>query len=1137
MHLYNLSLQKPSSINISVAGNFSGGKQQEILVSKGASLLELYRVDAETGKMNCLLSQDVFGVIRSVTPFRLIGATKDYIIIGSDSGRIVVLEYKEESNSFEKLHQETFGKTGCRRIVPGQYVASDPMGRATMICAVEKQKFVYVLNRDAEARMTISSPLEAHKNHMLTFACVGVDVGYENPIFACLEVDYTEADLETNGIDSCEKMVTYYELDLGLNHVVRRWSEVNVKEFIDKVPGGSDGPGGVLVCSEGFIEWRHQGQKAHRIPIPRRRNPLESKERDALIVSYSLFKKKGNVKNLVVKYFDSVPRSVSLNVLKTGFLFLATENGHHQNLKEAWIEPRELKNLSVVSSLESLNPIIDCKVMNLTNEETPQFYAACGKGSESSLRILRHGLEISEMAVSELPGNPIAVWTVKKSENDEFDSYIIVSFVNATVILSIGESVEEVQDSGFLNNVKTICVGRLNDDSLVQDGSIQDWKPPGKQTVQQATCNTSQIVLALSGGELVYFEMDLNGNLQEFEEKKQLNSQIISLSLGPVPEGRQRCRFVAVGSEDSTVRIFSLNPDDCLQPLSMQALSSKPCSVLLIEMFDVSHEKDGSLYLNIGLENGVFVRLTVDQITGTLSDARTRFLGPRAVRLGKVALETGNAVLALSTRPWLQYTYQNKSTICPLFYETLEYGSSISSPQCSNGIIAVAGNSLRIFVIDNLGNNFNQQSLPLKYTPRKLLFQPEFKTFVVIESDHNTLTETKKRELIKEKLTDPDDMEDENEDLINKLPEWMREATVNVHEGCHWASCLRVIHPFKGETTFLYEFENNEAAFSVANCSFHTRPGEAFLVVGTSKDTITSPRTCSSGYIYVFKYSSDGTSLDLVHKTPLEDLPLAICGFQGRLLIGMGNCLRLYDLGKKKLLRKCETKKLPNCIVSIHTQGNRIVVGDIQESLHYGLYRPDLNQFYIYADDTLPRWLTCFIPLDYDTMAAADKFGNFFVLRLPKHVAKDLDEDPSGNKLMSDKAFLQGAPHKVTITIIIHLVGTSCSFPLFGGREVLVYTTLQGAIGVFIPFVTKEDVEFFQYLEMHLRNEYPSLVGRDYLSYRSYYLPVKNVIDGELVEQYLSLPTDKKIDIAQAMERNSGDVAKKIQDMRTTVAF
>ena len=63
---------------------------------------------------------------------------KDFLVIGSDSGRIVILEFDKEKKCFVKIHQETFGKTGARRIVPGEYLATDPKGRAIMIGAVEK---------------------------------------------------------------------------------------------------------------------------------------------------------------------------------------------------------------------------------------------------------------------------------------------------------------------------------------------------------------------------------------------------------------------------------------------------------------------------------------------------------------------------------------------------------------------------------------------------------------------------------------------------------------------------------------------------------------------------------------------------------------------------------------------------------------------------------------------------------------------------------------------------------------------------------------------------------------------------------------------------------------------------------------
>ena len=51
---------------------------------------------------------------------------------------------------------------------------------------------------------------------------------------------------------------------------------------------------------------------------------------------------------------------------------------------------------------------------------------------------------------------------------EEYDSYIIVSFVNATLVLSIGETVEEVTDSGFLGTTPTLSCSLLGQDALLQ---------------------------------------------------------------------------------------------------------------------------------------------------------------------------------------------------------------------------------------------------------------------------------------------------------------------------------------------------------------------------------------------------------------------------------------------------------------------------------------------------------------------------------------------------------------------------------------------------------------------------------------------------------------------------------------------
>ncbi|TPX70379.1 hypothetical protein SpCBS45565_g01800 [Spizellomyces sp. 'palustris'] len=1214
MFLYNVTLQQTTGINQAVIGNFAGTKQQEILVARN-SVLELLQPDPSTGKVHSLLTHNVFGIIRSVAPFRLTGSSKDYIVVGSDSGRIVILEYNPAKNTFDRVHEETYGKSGCRRIVPGQYLAADPKGRAVMIGAIEKQKLVYILNRDASTRLTISSPLEAHKSHTLVHDLIGVDVGFENPVFACIEVDYSDVDQDPTGeaFQNAEKVLTYYELDLGLNHVVRKWSDpIDPRSNkLIPVPGGADGPSGVLVCSENYITWRHQDYPSVRVPIPRRPDPLLSSPsangedmdmgRGVIIVSSVMHKLKkgffilvqtedgdvfkitmdytagadgviGGIQNLKIKYFDTIPVATNMCLLKTGFLFVASEFANHylyqiENLGDddeaqmeyqsaelpqgddadeiiVYFNPRGLRNLAIVDELESISPLIDAKVLNLAEDDSPQIYALCGRGARSSFRILRHGLEVSEMAVSELPGNPNAVWTVKANAQEEFDSFIIVSFVDATLVLSIGETVEEVTDTGFLNSTPTLTVAQLGEDALVQvyprgirhiraDRRVSEWKAPGNKTIVRAACNRKQVVIALSGGEVVYFELDSHGQLNEFQDRKEMAAPITALSIGPIPEGRQRSGFLAVGCEDNTVRILSLDPDNCLQSLGMQAVSYMPVSLALVEMSDTG-TATGTLYLNIGLQSGLLLRTTVDSITGALSDTRFRFLGSRPVKLFKVQIQGSPAVLALSSRPWLSFTYQSRTKLIPLSAPMLEYGSSFCSEQCPEGIVAIESNNLHIFTVEKLSTVFNHSIIPLKYTPRRFIYHQPSGNFVIIESEHNTWCPSDKAKRIAEKA----DQMDEGEEYEELPPE---QFGLPRAEAGKWASCIRILNSMTSETAHLLELDNNEAAFSITTCIFHGQKGEAYLIVGTAADVTLSPKTCSSGFLHTYRFVNGGNALELLHKTPIDDVPYALCAFQGRLLVGMGKILRIYDLGKKKLLRKCENKQFPSNILTLHTQGDRIVVGDVQESVHFASYRHFDNRIVIFADDTTPRWITATTMVDYDTVAGGDKFGNIFIDRLPAETSEEVDEDPTGNKLVYEKGYLQGAPHKVehAADFFIGESPTSVTKTIIvpGGREIIVYTTLLGTIGCLIPFQSKEDVEFFQQLEMHMRNKFPPLCGRDHLAFRSYYIPVRNVIDGDLCEQFNLLPNEVKRQIAEDMDRTVSDVSKKVEDVRNRAAF
>jgi hypothetical protein len=58
--------------------------------------------------------------------------------------------------------------------------------------------------------------------------------------------------------------------------------------------------------------------------------------------------------------------------------------------------------------------------------------------------------------------------------------------------------------------------------------------------------------------------------------------------------------------------------------------------------------------------------------------------------------------------------------------------------------------------------------------------------------------------------------------------------------------------------------------------------------------------------------------------------------FKGRLLAGVGPVLRLFELGRKKLLRKCEYRQLPQHVAQLHTLGSRIYVADMQVGCGWG---------------------------------------------------------------------------------------------------------------------------------------------------------------------------------------------------------
>ncbi|PFH38689.1 putative splicing factor 3b, subunit 3 [Besnoitia besnoiti] len=1232
--LYHLTLQKPTAIVHALQGNFSAPRAQEVVVSRGR-ILELLRPD-DQGKLQAIASTEVFGIIRSIAAFRLTGANRDYLAVGSDSGRLVIVQFSAEKNEFERVHCETYGKTGVRRVVPGEYLAVDPKGRSLMVAAVERQKFVYIVNRDNKAQLTISSPLEAHKSHAICHDLCGIDMSFDNPLFASLEqnVEATDKKPATPGV-TVPKGVCLWEMDLGLNHVIKKATLPVPPSAHCLIPvpggGGADGPSGVLVCCGNFLLYKKPDHEEISCAIPRR---LETgSDRGLVVVAFAVHRMKdfffiliqteygdiykveisheeGVVREIVCRYFDTVPVANALCVLKSGYLFVASEFGNHLFYqftgigsdasdprcssthplgREAIIafKPRPLKNLALVDELPSLSPITDLKVLDAQGTGAPQVYALCGKGPRSSLRILQHGLGVEEMADNELPGRARAVWTTKLSHESAFDGYIIVAFEGSSLVLQIGDTVEEVTDSLFLTNVSSLLVALMYDDSFIQvhetgirhilkSKRINEWRAPGGRRIKAADANDRQLVISLSGGELVLFEVDDAHTLVE-TARRNINVETTCMSIQATPKGRLRASFLAVGGLDNMVRILSLEKDRNLRQLATQLLpnNATPESVCLVTLTGLgtsntekgkTNDDAGILYLHVGLNTGIMIRSVVDPVLGTLLDQRSRFLGGRAVRFHAVTLGGQPAILALSEKSWLCYTFQHKLHCTPLNYDPLECVASFSSEQCVDGFVAIAGGSLRIFRCQRLGETFSQTVLPLSFTPRAMTALPHLPAtephdtlnpaagdveparrtaaLAIVEADHNAYDESTKAEIRRalkgikvnqeeeEEKEETDDMQLEEKEQQD-LPEDLY-GTFKAGEG-KWGSCIRIVNPLMATTMDKVALETDEAALSCCYCEMEGLP---LLIVGTVTAMTLHPRKVPQASIKVFSYDERFT-LNLLHSTAVEDYPMALAPFRGMLLAGVGPKLRLYALGKKRLLKKCEYKNLPCGVAFIRVAGDRIFVGDLRESVHVMRYRLSENLFYVLADDVIPRWLTKGEVLDYHTFVAADKFDSIFICRVPSEAKQEELGDATGLRLRGDTTYLTDKCFKLQNVLQFHIGETVTALEratlTSGASECVVYGTVMGAIGSFCPFLTKHEMDLFTHLEMVLRTEKPPLGGREHIMFRSYYHPVKNTVDGDLCESYALLPADVQKRIAQDFEKTPAEILKHLEDIRNRI--
>ncbi|KAK6149257.1 hypothetical protein DH2020_016782 [Rehmannia glutinosa] len=126
--------------------------------------------------------------------------------------------------------------------------------------------------------------------------------------------------------------------------------------------------------------------------------------------------------------------------------------------------------LQYKSSIQNIAPILDMCIVDYPDEKHDQMFACSGMASEGSLRIIRNGISVEKLLkTAPIYQGVTGTWTVKMKVSDPYHSFLVLSFVEETRVLSVGVSFSDVTDSvGFLPDVCTLACGIVADGVMVQ---------------------------------------------------------------------------------------------------------------------------------------------------------------------------------------------------------------------------------------------------------------------------------------------------------------------------------------------------------------------------------------------------------------------------------------------------------------------------------------------------------------------------------------------------------------------------------------------------------------------------------------------------------------------------------------------
>lgn len=1143
---YVVTAHRPTKVTHSCVGNFLGGSERNLLVAK-ITFIEVHSIKFEG--LVPALDLPIYGRIIILRLFRPPGDSQDNLLVLTDKNKLVVLRWDAATaQCITVLSCDVSDHLG-RPLTGPPFCVVDPTSRCIAL-----HRFDHLLKIIPISGSAGSSAFNVRLQEDEVLDLVFLN-GCKRPTLAILYRD------EDDGAHVRTYEVFLAEQDLS----AEPWSRSNLDGPVWRLIPMPAPYGGVIMIAEQWISYTN-GSDLYitrqidpmlircygQVDLDGSRFLLGDQQGKLMMLVLDLDRETAEVQALQVEQLGETSSAATVSYLDKGFVYIGSDFGDSQlirlNTKQ---NPETNSYVEIIQLFTGLGPITDfCVVQGVgyLRQGQGQLVTCSGAYKDGSLRVIRNGIGITEQASVALPGIK-DMWSLRRHFGDQYHMYLVQSFATQTRVYEvIGvedmapatlPSVDEEATTLYMGNVAGDMIVQVTADGIrvldcasMTGARVPAWKPPGESRVLLATGNSLQLLLATTGGTLVYFEVDPAGKAIKEVKQVVLETEVACLNcnpLGPETEYGGSAEIVAkvaaVGlwadvNQPPAIVLLSLPTLARLQTVHLEGdVMARSVLLATLEQHDylLVALGDGHLlsYAYLPTHRSEAVNAvskaaasedgtapgdsdTVDSQGSILRDKRRLSTGTHPASLNLFRSKGANHVFAASDRPTVVYAERGggKLLVSNVNWEQVTrvcWFDTEAFPDC----LAIATEEcLHLGAVDDI-QKLHIQTFPLGRQARRIAHVVSARCFAV-------LTESSKI----------DENGDEEAECVLQL---FDDTVFGSLDSCN--------------------LQEREVGVSIMVASFpgmQTESSSEYIVIGTGYESPNEPES-NLGRIIVFAVVNNRL-VQMVDYTT-RGVVYSLVTYDNGILAGVNAVIQSFSLSMNRngtLQIKKEISYKGNTLVcKLRSQGDFILAGDLMQSVAL-LSRKSVNDPMLVqlGRDYEPAWTSALDFVDDSSFILAENSKNLMLLQRNLSSSRDLDR----MYLNRVGVFHLGLQiNRIQQGSIVMEMPDDGETPV---TKTMVFVTGEGMIGV-IATLRPHAFQFFLQFERAMQAHLPGVGELSHASWREFIsetpsrvAPARGFLDGDLIESFLDLPPSHAAKVASAVGVTIEELTRRVEEIQ-----